>query len=264
MKKLLLTCGVVALLSGASVYAQAADDPQIPENFTAGASPVGGVLNLPTFTFELADPANPLQVEVDFGPTSLFAIATEDKDVVTNELITINTYVDLNQIVDDTNADDFAEASAMGVQQNSDNRDFELGQAGTIGGPVGDGSGNNNTGLVSINQAAGNMNNQGTLVSAAIDSTVPPITPPPPHNPPPTPTPPTGTPATGGGFAHAQAEATQTNGAFATGEAGPNVVEAVDLISRTSDIDNSFDHDTGLVYANQATGNNNNQLNELA
>lgn len=264
MKKLLLTCGVVALLSGASAYAQAKDDPQIPENFTPGGAAVGAVLNLPVIDFENADPANPVQVEVDFGPTSLFAVATVDKDVITNELITFNNFVDLNQIVDDTNADDFAEASAMGVQQNSDNKDCSncAEKSDLIGGAtVGDGSGNNNTGLISINQAAGNMNNQGTLVSAAVDSTVPPVTPPPPH---PTPTPPTGTPATGGGFAHAQAEATQTNGDFATGEAGPNDVEAVDLISRSSLIDNSFNLDTGLVYGNQATGNNNNQLNELA
>ena len=261
MKKLLLTCGVVALLSGANAYAQVS---QLPEPFTPPSPPGAAPGNPPVFSFTIADPANPLQVEVDFGPTSLFAVATEDKDVVTNELISINTYVDLNQIVDDTFADDFAEASAMGVQQNSDNHDCSncAEKTDIIGGASSsDGAGNLDTGLISINQAGGNMNNQGTLVSAAIDSTVPPVTPPPPQ---PTPTPPTGTPATGGGFAHAQAEATQTNGAFATGEAGPNDVEAVDLIERLSDIDNSFNHDTGLVYANQATGNNNNQLNELA
>jgi hypothetical protein len=264
MKKLLLTCGVVALLSGASAYAQAAPNQLPNENFTPGPAAVGAVQNLPTITFPQADPANPVQVEIDFGPTSLFAVATEDKDVITNELITFNTFVDLNQIVDNTHADDFAEASAMGVQQNSNNKDCSncAEKSDIIGGPTpADGSGNNNTGLISINQAGGNMNNQGTLVSAAIDSTtVPPVTPPPP----PTPTPPTGTPATGGGFAHAQAEATQTNGAFATGEAAGNDVEAVDLITRLANIDNSFNHDTGLVYANQATGNNNNQLNELA
>jgi len=265
MKKLLLTCGVVALLSGASVYAQA---QQLPEDFTTPQGAVGAVVNAPTFSgdFAIADPANPVQVEIDLGATSLFAVATEDKDVITNELISFNTFVDLNQIVDNTHADDFAEASAMGVQQNSDNKDCSnCAEKSDIigGGTPADGSGNNNTGLISINQAGGNMNNQGTLVSAAIDSTTPP-TPVPPITPPPTPTPPTGTPGTGGGFAHAQAEATQTNGAFATGEAGPNDVEAVDLITRLSDIDNSFNHDTGLVYANQATGNNNNQLNELA
>ena len=268
MKKLLLTCGVVALLSGASVYAQAQQIPS--ENFTAPSPPGVAPVNPPVFSFALADPANPLRVEVDFGPTSLFAVATEDKDVVTNELISINTYVDLNQVVDDTNADDFAEASAMGVQQNSGNHDCSncAEKTDIIGGPgSSNGAGDNDTGLISINQAGGNMNNQGTLVSAAIDSTVnvPPSVPPPPPNPPPTPTPPSGTPSSGGGFAHAQAEATQTNGAFATGEgAGPNDVEAVDLIERLSDIHNSFNHDTGLVYANQATGNNNNQLNELA
>jgi hypothetical protein len=252
MKKLLLTCGVVALLSGASAYAQAGPTQQEP--YTVPDIPTGLVVTAPVFSFSAGDPAHPLQVEVDFTPTSLFAVATEDKDVVTNELITFNTLVNLDQTVDATNVDDFAEASAMGVQINSDNRDCSncAEKTDTIGGSGTDNAVSNDT---------------GTLVSAAVDLGTPntqPPTQPPPHTPP-TPTPPTGTPASGSGFAHAQAEATQTNGDFGVGESiGSNVVEAVDLISRAALIQNAFNDDDGLVYGNQATGNNNNQLNELS
>jgi hypothetical protein len=266
MKKLLLTCGVVALLSGASAYAQAGPTQQEP--YTVPDIPTGLVVTAPVFSFSAGDPAHPLQVEVDFTPTSLFAVATEDKDVVTNELITFNTLVNLDQTVDATNVDDFAEASAMGVQINSDNRDCSncAEKTDTIGGSGTDNAVSNDTGLMSVNQAAGNHNNQGTLVSAAVDLGTPNTQPPtqPPPTPPPTPTPPTGTPASGSGFAHAQAEATQTNGDFGVGETGSNIVEAVDLISRAALIQNAFNDDDGLVYGNQATGNNNNQLNELS
>jgi hypothetical protein len=268
----------MALLAGGAAYADqipgehwnAGDTTQAPANppvFSFGTSTTNGTLSV----------SNPVRVEVDLiGPllndgATLFAIATLDKDVVTDELINFNNYVNLAQTVDDTLADDFAESSAMGIQVNSDNRDCSncAEKTDTIGGATaGAGAGNNDVGLVSINQAGGNMNNQGTLVSVAVDSATPnqPPNPPPPHTPPPpTPTPPTGTPGDpNGAFAHAQAEATQVNGNFGGGESDGNTVEAVDLIQRTSLIDNSFNGDRGLVYGNQATGNNNNQLNELS
>ncbi|MFI4934572.1 MAG: hypothetical protein ACHP7N_08135 [Caulobacterales bacterium] len=258
MKKLLLTCGALALLSGASA---AAAQNQLPEKFTQPQGPTGAVINQPVFSFNAGDPANPVQVEVDLGPTSLFAVATLDKDVVTNELITFNTYVNLNQTVDATNTTDFAEASAMGVQTNSNNKDCSncAEKTDTIGGNDSGGSADHNTGLVSINQAAGNNNNQGTLVSVAVDSAT--------HGtgtPPQPPTPVTPTSVGGGvGFAHAQAEATQFNGSTPLSENG-NTVETVDLIYRNANILNSFDNNTGLIYGNQSTGNNNNQLNELS
>ena len=45
---------------------------------------------------------------------------------------------------------------------------------------------------------------------------------------------------------------------------GSNDVEAVDLTFRNALIDNSVNHNVGVSYVNQATGNNTNQLNELA
>jgi hypothetical protein len=244
MKKLLLTCGVVALLAGAgTAQAQSAADPT-------------GVAPDTNFT-----------TPVDTGPTGvtfLYATAVLDKDVNTQELINITTLVDLDQTVDDTTATGFAESTAMAKQTNTDNHDCGncAEKTDTI-----NGSGNNNTGLVSINQAAGNMNNQGTLVSAAIDSkTFNP--PPPPPGVPPTPVTPSGEPVDPG-FAHSQAEATQINGFVLGGVGGiittpGNDVEAVGLLFRDADITNSLNHDIGLVYANQSSGNNNNQLNELS
>jgi len=246
MKKLLLTCGVVALLAGAGATQAAV--PAVP------------------FSVDLTT------AETD-GPlvTFLFATAQLDKDVFTNELINITTLVNLDQTVDDSNATGFAESSAMAKQTNTDNHDCGncAEKTDTI-----TASGNGNVGLLSINQAAGNMNNQGTLVSVAIDDKVfgPPASPPPPGQPP-VPVTPTGEP-TDPGFAHAQAEGTQINGGAIIGNPLPigpafifspgNDVETVGLLFRDALITGSLNGNGGLIYANQSTGNNNNQLNELS
>jgi hypothetical protein len=186
------------------------------------------------------------------GVEALFKLA------FTVEVINVDTTVTIDQAVTST-PDDAAEASAMADQVNTGNQDCGncAEKTDTI-----DGSGLNDVGIVSINQAGGNANNQGTIVSAAVDvdtgsssgssgggsssgSTG-------------------GNPGGPAGFAHAQAEATQINGSIPGGETNGNNVQAVDLLFRNALITNSFNSDTGLVYANQATGNNNNQLNMLA
>jgi hypothetical protein len=177
----------------------------------------------------------------------LHANTVLNKTVVTNEAITIATTVSIIQPVV-TLADDAAESSATGQQTNSGNQD--CGNCAEKA-DVLYYSQDTNTGLTSVNQAGGNDNNQGTLVSAAVDTYTGSHT-----TPSGTPTTPSGTPTAGQGFAHAQAEATQVN--------STNDVEAVDLTFRNALIDHSDNGNVGLTYTNQATGNNNNQLNELS
>jgi len=234
MKKLLLTCGVAALLASAGV-AQAQTPPP-------------------------ADTNGPLE-------TWLFATAQLEKNVTTDEYINFTTVVVLNQTVTSLPVK-FAESSAMARQINTSNEDCGncAEKRDTIAG-----SGNQNTGLVSINQAAGNMNNQGTLVSIAVDVDFPPNPAPPP---PEIPTDDQADPEDQG-FAHAQAEATQANGGAIIGLpefgeqfpyilSGGNTVDTINLLYRDATIDTSLNNNTGLVYANQSTGNNNNQVNVLS
>ena len=211
MKRLLLTCGALALLTGASGYAQ-------------------------------AQTSSPW----------LHATTTLHKAIATAENINVTTNVGIAQTVT-TIANDAAEASATANQTNQDNKD--CGNCAEKLDVI-ENSSDLNTGLTSINQAVGNDNNQGTLVSAAVDTYVP-------SSPGGggTPTDPTG----GQGFAHAQAEATQVNG----GTNGDNVslandVEAVDLQFRTGTITNSVNGNNGVAFVNQASGNNDNQINELS
>lgn len=135
------------------------------------------------------------------------------------------------------------------------------------------GAGNNNSGVVSVNQAAGNMNNQGNAVSVAVD--VFGVTPPPPGT---TPDPDAGT-----GLAHSQSALEQENGVWAKFQLelepltfenasfnlgpvvpGGNSVNTVDILFRDAVITESFNGNSGIVHANQSAGNMNNQANGLA
>jgi hypothetical protein len=104
-------------------------------------------------------------------------------------------------------------------------------------------SGNTNSGVLSINQAAGNMNNQGNAVSIAVDVLVTPgrsngETPIDPDS---------------AGFAESQAGVDQRN--------SPNFVDTINILFRDGLIENSLNDNTGIVHANQAPGNMNNQAN---
>lgn len=141
-------------------------------------------------------------------------------------------------------------------------------------------SANDNSGVLSVNQSAGNMNNQGSAVSAAVD--VFPVEPPTPPTPPADPT--------GQGFASAQSALEQENGIWAKFQinldvdrleegylylddiflgVGPvivagNTVNTVDILFRDAVIEDSIDNNSGIAHVNQATGNMNNQANGLA
>jgi len=157
-----------------------------------------------------------------------------------------------------TVADDAAEASATANQTNQGNKD--CGNCAEKLDVI-EHSSNHDTGLTSINQAGGNDNNQGSLISAAVDTYIPS------HTTGGTTGGTTGTSGTPGGaqgFAHAQAEATQTNGGLGEAQGVANDVEAVDLVFRNSVITDSVNNNVGVSFVNQATGNNANQLNELA
>lgn len=232
MKRLLLTCGAAALLFSAG--AAWADDEPVPVEIEAVMPDVD---------------TTPAAVE-PLGTTFLFATAQLEKDVTTNELINFTTLVNLDQLVDNTHATAFAESTATAKQTatNDTSATSAVDRTDTIAG-----AGLGNEGAVSTNQASGDQNNQGTIVSAAITNSGA---------------------STEAGFAHAQAEATQTNGAALVAnplDDGPalipspgNDVEAVNVAFRDALITGSFNHDIGLVFANQSVGNNNNQLNVLS
>lgn len=102
---------------------------------------------------------------------------------------------------------------------------------------------NDNAGIVTYNQAAGNMNNQGNAVSTAVDFEVE-----------------DGDDGDNGpegsGFAEAQAAADQDN--------FNNTVDAVNLLFRTARIRDAGNGNTGVLFMNQSPGNMNNQVNELS
>jgi hypothetical protein len=174
---------------------------------------------------------------------SVFATIDKDKDVVITEQIEIFKRVDLAVAVPLV-ATKAAESEALVNQTNTLNRSCTNcdEKRDTI-----TGSGNANSGVLSINQAAGNMNNQGNAVSIAVDVRV------------------TGTPSTdspiptqpeSSGFAEAQAAVDQLNTA--------NFVNTVNLLFRSGEIVDSLNDNSGVVHANQAPGNMNNQANALS
>jgi hypothetical protein len=177
----------------------------------------------------------------------VFATIDKTKDVAITEEIRVFKNVDLDVLVP-LRATKAAESDALVNQTNAANRACTNcdEKRDTI-----TGSGNTNSGVLSINQAAGNMNNQGNAVSIAVDVIV---TPGPGPEQPPDPE--------SAGFAEAQAAADQRNGA--TGDLGPNTVDTVNLLFRSGLIEDSLNDNTGVVHANQAPGNMNNQANALS
>lgn len=103
---------------------------------------------------------------------------------------------------------------------------------------------NLNNGVVDVNQAAGNMNNQGNAVSISVDDRqVPPDAP-------------EESPKEGDSYAQAQAAAEQDN--------LNNIVDATNLLEKSARITDSLNDNNGVVHANQSAGNMANQANALA
>jgi hypothetical protein len=169
----------------------------------------------------------------------VFATIDKEKDVLITEQIQILKQVQLFVAVPLV-ATKAAESEALVNQTNTRN------QACTNCDEKRDtitGSGNNNSGVLSINQAAGNMNNQGNAVSIAVDFVVvdgpaPPVV------------------RESSGFAESQAAVDQLNTA--------NLVDTVNLLFRSGAINNSLNNNSGVVHVNQAPGNMNNQANALS
>jgi len=159
---------------------------------------------------------------------------TKDKEVV--EFLDKFKLVFLNVLVDAT-PDKFSESEAIVNQSNFENQVCE--NCAEKRDQIFN-SGNENAGVLTINQAAGNMNNQGSAISIAVD----------------VPTPPSETPGTETGFAEAQASVEQENLA--------NLVESINILFREATIDGSLNDNTGVVHVNQSAGNMNNQANALS
>lgn len=181
-------------------------------------------------------------VATTYADVHVVATIDKDKDKIVFEQIDKFKSVELRVTVDVV-VQKAAESEALVNQRNFANEACENCAEKR---DIIQGSGSDNSGIVTVNQAAGNMNNQASAVSVAIDVRT---TPPPGADVP--------TPDPGDfGFAEAQAAADQRN--------ETNTVESVNLLFRNSIIDNSFNGNTGVVHVNQAAGNMANQANVLA
>jgi hypothetical protein len=208
------------------------------------------------------------QADVD-----VFAFITKDKDITIIERLdkikTVIVHIDVVVVPDKA-----AESLALVNQANYDNEACEncAEKSDVMINSIGGLAGFGNSGIVTVNQASGNMNNQGNNLAVAVDFR---------KGVPGTPTPPT-PPAPGDnpgyGFAEAQASTDQKNGAFnayTTDAAGaiipaedpnlaPNFVDTVNLFFRDALIDTSINNNDGVVLVNQAPGNMNNQANNIS
>jgi hypothetical protein len=185
---------------------------------------------------------------------NVLANINKTKDITVTEFITIQKTVNITAVVDITPGK-AAEAQGLINQTNYDNEACGncAEKTDTIDGSINDG-----TGVTNVNQAAGNMNNQGNSVSVAWDVDRPPTAPPPPNVPPSDPG--------GSGFANSQAHVDQKNGTFLSGGEpvlAPNLVDTVNLLFRDATISDSINGNSGVVQVNQSVGNMNNQANQF-
>ncbi len=175
-----------------------------------------------------------------FADVTITATIDKTKDIIVSEDLTKVKVVDLLVEVNAT-PDKFSESDVNVNQRNFGNEACENcaeKQDQLVG------SGNSNAGVLTINQAAGNMNNQGSAVSIAVDDVAPPTT------------------NGGTGFAEAQAAVDQRN--------RENLVESIAILFREATIggagegEGSLNDNTGVVHVNQSPGNMNNQANALS
>lgn len=177
-----------------------------------------------------------------FADVNLLVNVNKDKLVDINELVNVNKDVDI--VVDvDVEATKAAEAGSIVNQTNNNNVVCE--NCAEKFDHIAD-SINENSGVTSVNQASGNNNNQGNVLTAAVDVGVPGEDPPPP---------PQAEEPAPGGFAHAQGHVDQKN--------NTNEVDSVLILFRDAFITASINDNNGLTMVNQSTGQMNNQANAV-
>lgn len=152
--------------------------------------------------------------------------------VIENISITKVVNIDVDAIVDSLGA---AEAQALA---NVDNFNNNVALSDVLYDSDLSDSIIDNIGITQANQASGNNQNQGNLVSAAVT-------------------------ATGDAFANSQAEVDQQNGEGSNEGSRGNITNIRES-SMTSTISGSLDGNSGIVQFNQDSGNNNNQTNAVA
>ena len=198
---------------------------------------------------------------IGLGATSALAtldlVATieKTKDITVTETLDKIKTVDL-AIVIDVIVDKAAESLSL-VNQTNDNNEGcsncaekkdiiinSLGQAD-----------NGNSGILTLNEAAGNMNNQGNSIAVAVDAARVPGGDVPEGE---------QLPADGYGFAEAQSSVDQRNGDISVFPDFSNVVDAINLFFRDALIEDSIIDNTGIVALNQAPGNMYNQANSVS
>jgi hypothetical protein len=162
---------------------------------------------------------------------------TVDETVTINKDVVINATVDVDLVkaaeADSVVNQDNLSNTVIGNREGVDNNFKSAKTAASI---------NNNTGIVGVNQDAGNMNNQANVVSVAVaiePNTADPLLP---------------------SFANSQTSATQKNENNRVHElenwlAGPQ---------KEDSISDSINGNCGIVGVNQSAGSMNNQLNEVA
>lgn len=185
-----------------------------------------------------------------WADVDVLATIIKDKDITVVEFLDKIKTVTVNVSVV-VAPDKSAESLALVNQTNHNNeacencaekRDELVNSIGQVGD-------NGNSGIVTVNQAAGNMNNQGNNLAVAVDFRKG------------TPGGPGGGGGPGGeavdnGFAEAQASTDQKT--FA------NVVDTINLLFRDALISGSINGNDGIVLVNQAPGNVNNQANNVS
>jgi hypothetical protein len=194
--------------------------------------------------------AAPALADVD-----VFATIDKTKDVTVTETIDIFKQVDLEAFVTIV-TDKAAESHALLNQRNQ--RNEACTNCAEKVAELVNGTGNDNSGILTINNVAGNMNNQGNAIAVSVDFA---------GQRPGNGVPPNGQADPGTfGFAEAQAAASQYNGSVGpdlTSEDG-NLIDAQNLIFRDALISDSLNNNSGIVAVNNAAGNLNNQGNVLS
>jgi hypothetical protein len=172
--------------------------------------------------------ASPVRAEV-----IVVGIIEKDRDVTVTETIDKVKTVNINAQVDIA-LEKAAESYSHVNQLNTENQACEnCAEKADI---LKDAA-NSNSGVLSINQAAGNMNNQGNAVSVAFDS-------------------PDQEPTSNRGFADATAAAHQVM--------LDNTINSRNIGYRRTEMTGSMNGNNGIVHANQAAGNINNQANSVS